>query len=360
MINFNSKRGKLYCKIIHNYLEVEIFSYETDDMGDIIENYMPKYLFREQYTKCVKVFNDLYQWTNDPFLHELDAFHELALYNFLVNMNDIKNDDEERFNDVYYDNVLKKDIVDSCKEEIKEFYATDDITIDDLIEDYYSPFNICDDIFEDTDFLELPYLYNERKVNMPVIAERLGIELDYYFDILPLDIQEKYKSNHITLTGEVGDFFNYLQKRINSGSLSDLFWENGTQINEKKIHTIMENIMDAYFIGKGVDISREVLIKNGQVDFKLFRNDNKDEKILIEVKKASSSYLKAGYEKQLCNYIEYSNCDNAFYFIVCFTDNDYKIAENFIRNHVYTDTYQMYINISILDVRKKIAPSKKK
>ena len=194
---------------------------------------------------------------------------------------------------------------------------------------------------------------------MPVIANMMGINLDYYFEILPIDIQKQYKSKHITLTGEVSELFSYMQQRINSGSLAELFWEQGKPVAEKKIHIIIENIMHAYFIGKEVDISREVLIKNGRVDFKLFRSNRKDEKILIEVKKASSSYLKAGYERQLCDYIEYSECKNAFYLIVCFTDNDYKIANNFLRNHVYTDTYQMYINIAILDARKKPAPSKK-
>lgn len=118
--------------------------------------------------------------------------------------------------------------------------------------------------------------------------------------------------------------------------------------------------MDAYFVGKEVDISREVLVKNGQVDFKLFRSNQKDEKILIEVKKANSSYLKAGYENQLCDYIRYSGCRNAFYLIICFTDNEFKLANDFINNHVYTDTIQMYINIAILDVRKRLSPSKKK
>lgn len=51
---------------------------------------------------------------------------------------------------------------------------------------------------------------------------------------------------------------------------------------------------------------------------------------------------------------------NAFYLIVCFTDSEYKIASDFIHNHVYTDTFQMYINISILDVRKKSSPSQNK
>lgn len=145
----------------------------------------------------------------------------------------------------------------------------------------------------------------------------MGINLDYYFEILPMDIQKKYKSNHVTLTGEVCELFSYIQNRINNGSLAELFWENNKQINEKRIQIILENIMDAYFIGKNVDISREVLIKNGQVDFKLFRSNNKDEKILIEV------------------------------------------ANKFIRENIYTDTFQMYINISILDARKKASQSKR-
>lgn len=209
----------------------------------------------------------------------------------------------------------------------------------------------CIEVFTD--------LYNEQKADFPELARTMGINLDYYFEILPMDIQKKYKSNHVTLTGEVCELFSYIQNRINNGSLAELFWENNKQINEKRIQIILENIMDAYFIGKNVDISREVLIKNGQVDFKLFRSNNKDEKILIEVKKVSSSYLKSGYEKQLLEYIEYSGCRNAFYLIVCFTDRDFEVANKFIRENIYTDTFQMYINISILDARKKASPSKR-
>lgn len=358
MVNLNTSRSVIYCKIIHNYLEGEIFGDSEIDIGDMIECYMPKYLFREQYQKCIDVFKDLYVWTNDEFWHELTAFHEVALYYFLLEMENVKDDMQEDFKEVYYD----KELIDNIQKyiEVDKKEMGEDFPIDILEEYYYNPGYMCDDIYEDIDFVELPYLYNEQKANMPVIAKTLGINLDYYFEILPMDIQNQYKSKHITLTGEVSELFSYLQQRINSGSLSEMFWENGNPVNEKKIHIIIENLMDAYFIGKGVDISREVLIKNGQVDFKLFRSDKKDEKILIEVKKASSSYLKAGYEKQLCDYIRYSGCENAFYLIICFTDREYKIARDFIGNHVYTDTFQMYINIAILDARKKVSPSKAK
>lgn len=51
-------------------------------------------------------------------------------------------------------------------------------------------------------------------------------------------------------------------------------------------------MLSAYFSLQGVEINREVNLGNGQVDFKLYRGNHNDEKVLIEIKKASSSYLK--------------------------------------------------------------------
>ena len=52
----------------------------------------PKYLYREQYNKCIKILKELYQWTNDKFYHEMTAFHEIALNGFLEYMSDIQSD----------------------------------------------------------------------------------------------------------------------------------------------------------------------------------------------------------------------------------------------------------------------------
>ncbi|MBQ9266974.1 MAG: hypothetical protein IJ217_01630 [Clostridia bacterium] len=361
MVNFNTSRMVIFNKIIHSYLECEIFGDVYTNIGENIESFVPpkfKYLYREQYARYIEVFKDLYEWTSDIFIHEMSAFHEIALYYFLLEMESVEDNMKEDFKKIYYDSSLRKEIHERARKDKKEL--GNEYTIKELEEEYYHPNYMTDEIYEDVDFLNIDHLYNEQKENIPYMAKILGINLDYYFEVLPMDIKKQYVSNHITLTGEVSDFFSYMQQRINNGSLAELFWEDEKAIKEKKIHIILENLMEAYFIGKGVDISREVLVKNGQVDFKLYRSDKKEEKILIEVKKASSSYLKAGYEDQLCDYIKYSGCTNAFYLIVCFSDNDYKTATNFIKNHVYTDTYQMYINIAILDVRKKLSPSVKK
>ncbi len=44
-------------------------------------------------------------------------------------------------------------------------------------------------------------LYNRRKGEDTSIEKIIGINLDYYFELLSMDIQEQYKTNHITLTG---------------------------------------------------------------------------------------------------------------------------------------------------------------
>lgn len=72
---------------------------------------------------------------------------------------------------------------------------------------------------------------------------------------------------------------------------------------------------------------------------------------MIEIKKANNPHLKQGYEKQLTEYMLSSKYKNSFYLIACFTDKEYERAIRFIHEHIYTDTVQLYINISVLDLR---------
>lgn len=116
---------------------------------------------------------------------------------------------------------------------------------------------------------------------------------------------------------------------------------------------ILENIMDAYFYKQKIDISREVITGDGKVDFKLYRSDPVDEKLLIEVKMAKTADLRKGYEKQLTEYMHSSQYDNAFYLVACYTDEEIEKVEKFRQENICTDMFQMYINISILDLRKR-------
>ncbi|MRN54733.1 hypothetical protein [Paenibacillus monticola] len=350
MILFNTNHLKAYNYIIHHFLELEIFNGdEYIDIGDKLEIILPKYLFREQYHKCIKIFEELFRWTEDEFYHNMGAFHELALYNFVNYLADMREDVEE-FDNIYFDDKCHSLIKEASQSDFNEY---DDMSLEEYKDNYYNVFYYSDYLFEETDFLLIDKLYNSRKLGNTNLEEYFGINMDFYYDILPLDIQSEYKSNYITLSGEVSGMLNYIGHRLNFGNLYKLFWENNTPVKEERIQLILENIMDAYFYNQEIDITREALLGNGKVDFKLYRNKKEDEKVLIEIKRASSSYLKKGYEKQLTDYMLSTNYKNAFYLIACFTDSEFEKAEQFIRNHVYTDTIQLYINISILDLRKR-------
>ena len=341
MILFNTKHFELYNYIIHDFLEIEIFGIENEEViSDMAECIYPKYLYREQYNECIKILKELYQWTNDKFYHEMTAFHEIALNGFLE----------------YFNKKLRKMIKKAAIDDMNEI--DDDFNLKDLEDMYYDINSYADNLFIDMDFLFLDLIYNNHKMGSTLIEDKLGINLDYYFKILPLDIQKQYKTKHITLSGEISSLLDYIENRIHNGNLNQLFWVDNRPVNEERIHLILENIMDAYFHNKDIEITREALVGNGKVDFSLLKNDNEKEKILIEVKRANSSYLKKGYENQLTKYMYASNCKNAFYLIACFTDSEYNTAYKFIRENVYTDEIQMYINIAVLDLRKRKVPSK--
>ena len=58
MIFFDTEHAKVYNYIIHHFLELEMFNEEVD-IGDMIEILLPKYLYREQYLKCKKIYECL-------------------------------------------------------------------------------------------------------------------------------------------------------------------------------------------------------------------------------------------------------------------------------------------------------------
>lgn len=369
MIIFETEHIELYNYIVHEFLKKEIFNNNTNiegindmDVGDMIEGLMPKYLFREQYLKCVEIFKELFYWTEDRFYHRMNAFHELSLYQFIDYMANLREEIEE-FDTIYFDEKCHASIREIAELDYKEekelseklsllSIKKDDVTsLEEHQSHYYDVFYYPDVFFTDTDFKIIPLLYNNRVLGDSSIEDLMGINIDFYFDILPMDIQKQFKTGHITLTSEISAMLEYIESKVQYGNLYKLFWENGRPVKEDRIQIILDNIMDAYFYNQEIDITREASLGNGEVDFKLYRNNHEDEKILIEIKKANNPYLKKGYEKQLTDYMLSSKYKNAFYVIACFTDEEYERVMRFIKEHIYTDTIQLYINISILDLR---------
>lgn len=332
MILFESKYKKLYNSIIHNFLKVEIYR-KQKDVGDYVEKLVPKYLYREQFKQCEQAFNDIYNWTSDKFNHNLNSLHLLILYKFLEYLC-FKQKSSSSFNDRYFNNENKKLIQDFIK-------------FEELIDEKHNFFDIhwyIENIFNDTNFLNIENLIKENTLDNYLNNNKEYINL--YYDVLPLNIQIKYKLENIDLYEEIKKLLNFIELCINKQNLSMMFWENNQPMTEPRIQVVLENYIDAYFHNFDIDINRESFVGSGKIDFKFFKN--KREIVLFEIKKAENSNLKAGYETQLVEYMKSCNCKQAFYLILCFNDKDYKRANNFIKK---LENKNPNIEIIILDVR---------
>lgn len=334
MILFHTNYDNVYNTIIFNFLDKDIFELNKD-LGDIVEKIGPKYLRREQFKNCENALLDLYNWSSDSYNHELGNIHKIMLHNFLLTIlkKQMKN---ANFKDSYFNDVCNEVIKNTCKHDNckNNFYD---------INDYFHQ------LFKDNDLFLIEKMY--KNYTLSYYLSKNQEKLLLYYDILPQEIKDKYNYDYINLFQYIKDLLNYIESESKNKNLANLFWENNVPMNETQIQVVLENIIDAYFNNEEFDITRESLVGSGKIDFKFYRNKN--EKILFEIKKANNSHLKYGYENQIIRYMKSWHCKNAFYIIICFTDDDYKKAINFINKHKDTDEYHEFVQIKVLDFRRK-------
>lgn len=353
MIYFNTEHIDAYNYIIHRFLELEVFKNDSD-LENMINLILPKYLRREQYQKCEQAFKDLYFYSKSKETLTMNAFHELVLYKFISYMEDKQNDDMD-FDETYFDNKFRTMVQKASEYECEHYDFDDDFYSEDY---FYDVSEYSEKIFRDTDFLFLDSLYNQRNFGNTGLEEKLGINIDYYFDLLPLDIQKQFKTTHITLSAEVFGFLEYFEKKIKYGSLLDLFWENDEPVDNEKIRIIFDNIMTSYFVNEDIEILWKSSVYEDIIRFEIYKRRHEEKIFLLEIRRANKSYLKEGYEKELMGKCE--KYKNANYIVLCFDDLENKQTDEFISHNVYTDEYILYLNIDKYDLRKKLPASKRK
>lgn len=336
MILFETKYIEIKNIAIH-YLLKYSFN-ETDDINDLVDNIVPKYLRREQFDKCKQTFINLLNWTSDKYYHRLDSLSKIVLYYFLKENNNI---DKLRYFKKFQNEITKK----IEKHQLEK---------DDILENLYN-INWYLEIFAN-EFLivNIEALYKNKQLKN-YLQENSGLA-QIYLDILPKSIQDEFKTTD-NLYQRIEKLLEYLQENIINGSLTSLFWNKSGPLKEEKIQDVLKCIMDAYFYKVDVDINREVLYGTGKIDFKFYKN--LEEIIIMELKKANSSHLKSGFEVQLVKYMKATHCKRAYYIILCFDDKDIDTARNFMKSRKNTNEYHEYIEVIIFDLRKKVKPIKK-
>lgn len=318
-----------------------------------INNYIPNYLYKEQKEKCIKTVNEVFLWTDNDIDYELDAFHEVILYYIIYKME----------NKSHYKNFIKKYFDKKANEMILEIAKIDqeydlDYTLEDIKEFYYDITFYYDDIFSDLDFLDLVYFYNGKDLGDDSLIERMGVNMDYYFEILPMDIQKKYKTGHCTLTGEIWYLLRFLNDEIENRDFYKLFWDVESPASLSKIIVILDNMFLAYFHKQEIDIAWDMKVYKRRIEISFYKVREEEEKILVYFTLVNSKLLDE-------NYLDtFSKCaskyHNAFFIFLAFTDADYDNVIKYLRKYVYTETIQSLLNVHMFDVRQKEAISKLK
>lgn len=151
----------------------------------------------------------------------------------------------------------------------------------------------------------------------------MGIDFDYYKELLPGDIRAQYEKQvaHLSLFDEIWKMLDFTSDRISYRGLHKSFWHGDESIKETDIQILLDSLFAAYLKDKGLDISREPDLGAGKIDFKFYKNHK--EKVLIEVKLGNSlSSVQKGIKNQLPHYMNAAKYEDAFYLVICFTEKD--------------------------------------
>jgi hypothetical protein len=157
---------------------VDYYFSPYDNLGEeyVFESIFPEHLYRKNKNKCFEIATELREWIRDSSEHTLTPIYEYALLNILYTINEI-NEDLDTTLSVNLANDLERD------DRVNGGYNLSDL------KDIYFYIENC---FEDHDFVGVGEVF-EAFIKDPLISERINIDLDYYKDLVPWDIVEKYE-----------------------------------------------------------------------------------------------------------------------------------------------------------------------
>lgn len=352
-----TNHDKLYNYVIHNFLKKTAFK-NPKSLDRIMKRTLYKTLYREQYYRCKTAYEHLYELTQNKETKTLKLLENVVLCLFLDYISYFE--DEPEFKDYFFDQKANKLIKQAAKEDKKEdeIYDGKELYDYDYEEKYYEVSGYEDSLFSDTDFRSLSKLYNSYDYSEEKILYYLGTNLDYYYELLPMDIQNKYITKNITLYGNTCDFVDFVKDQVENHELWKIFWNNKEPINLDQIGTIIDNLMTSYYYDKGVEYYWNFYVDK-YLDFKIKKRFHENQVLLLRFI-TPGNFMNKKYLKELLDTQE--DYYKVIYVFMAFTEKEYKKINWFINNVINQkqgDLYiQHYINYQRYDIRPKESASK--
>ena len=148
---------------------------EDNDYKSAFMNIFPRHLVVAEYKKCKKVYNELYSWVIDDFLHkDFRPIHQHVLYRMLMDQAELEDENEEKRNE----NEELKSLRKKLSEEEK--YYLDNIYQAEFYMDY---------LFEDNDFMHYKKYYETFGTKL---FNSMGYD-DRIIELLPRDKRKELK-----------------------------------------------------------------------------------------------------------------------------------------------------------------------
>jgi hypothetical protein len=136
----------------------------------------------------------------------------------------------------------------------------------------------------------------------------------------PIRITFENKDQFVSAVDEMLEQFrNYIE---NNGGWHLLWNDNGRPKSEEATQFLMQGIITHWCKASNIDISREVNIGRGPVDFKV--SQGYDYRALMELKLAKNTKFWNGLTKQLPKYQEAENVDLGYFVVVLQKESDLK------------------------------------
>lgn len=162
----------------------------------------------------------------------------------------------------------------------------------------------------------------------------VGDEMLLYADIKmtelvsksPVNLAQFVTSVNIDVVGITREIINQYKTMIEDNHMYWLLYNDNYKFRDEKAAQLLFYMMSYFYCAaNNIDLSRECDPGVGELDFKLSSGFKK--KVLIEVKKASSSSLLAGFLKQLPAYEKAERTVDSFYLVI----KDKELASNNIK-----------------------------
>lgn len=352
MLIFNTTNNiEFYNYIIHRFMKIERLN--EKEVGErFLKSYIREYLYKEQKEKCLNVLEDIYHYTNNKIYYELDVFHEVILCAIIDKMNN-KKKSLKNYNAKYFDKAAKEMIDKIAKEEYEEY---GELSKEEIKEIYYDPYYYYDNLFVDLDFEYIEDFINTKSLGDDSLAKQMGVNLDYYYEILPKDIRNKYPTGNCTLSGEIHDLLKFLYDEIENKGYYKLLWERAKPANLKRIKITLNNIIISYFHNQPIDIAWDFKVFKNHIEVEFYKLRLEETKVLIYFTLVESKLLD---DKYLGTFEKYADkYDNAYFIFLVFTNEENKYINEYIRKYVYTEHISSLLNVYVLDIRKQKTASK--